>query len=58
MWAGTYPKGCRNNEPVNIAASIINVTTDIMIFVLPLPSLLSLRLDRKDQGMFLEESPT
>ena len=58
MWAVTYPKGCRNNNPVSYSASIINVTTDIMIFVLPLPSLLSLHLDRKDKGMFLEESPT
>ena len=57
MWATTYPKGCRNNNPVSIAASVMNVATDLVIFVLPLPSLLSLQLNRKNQGIFSKENP-
>ena len=37
---------------VTTMASVMNVITDIAIFLLPLPSLLSLHLNRKDQYMF------
>ena len=45
------PKGC-NLIKVTYAKAAINITTDIVIFLLPLPSLLSLQLNRRNQGMF------
>ena len=52
VWAITYPKGCENNMPVSYAASAMNIFTDIVIYLLPIPSLLSFNLDRKNQSMF------
>ena len=53
-WSGVFPKpkGCYDLIPVTYAASAINIATDIVIFLLPLPSLLSLQLNRRNQGMF------
>ena len=51
-WAATYPKGCRENKVVGYAAAALNISTDIVIFLLPLPSILNLQLNKKNQSMF------
>ena len=51
-WAATYPKGCNENKVINYVASALNISTDIVIFLLPLPSILSLQLNKKNQSMF------
>ena len=54
-WARTYPQGCYRLLPVNYVQAAINITSDVVIFLLPLPSLLSLQLNKKSRGKFLEE---
>ena len=51
-WAITYPKGCHDSNPASHASSVMNVITDIVIYLLPFPSLLSLQLNRKNKSMF------
>ena len=52
-----FPKGCLNLQLVSYPQVAINIVTDVAIFVLPLPTILSLSLSKKDQSMLFEKCP-
>ena len=51
-FANTKPKGCYDPSLVFYTQSAINIVSDIVIFLLPLPSVLSLQLSKRNRGTF------
>jgi len=53
-WAPTFPKGCNNLVPVYYAQAAFNIFSDVVILVLPLPSLIKLQVsNRKRMGLIV-----
>ncbi|KAG0635769.1 hypothetical protein HOY80DRAFT_910196 [Tuber brumale] len=46
-WAPTFPKGCNNLVPVYYAQAGFNIFSDVVILVLPLPSLIRLQVSKR-----------
>ncbi|CUS06728.1 unnamed protein product [Tuber aestivum] len=46
-WAPTFPKGCNNLVPVYYAQAGFNIFSDLVILVLPLPSLIRLQVSKR-----------
>ncbi|KAH8150901.1 uncharacterized protein LAJ45_05083 [Morchella importuna] len=46
-WAPTFPMGCNNLVPVYYAQAGFNILSDIVILLLPLPSLLRLQVNKR-----------
>jgi hypothetical protein len=46
-WAPTFPEGCNNLVPVYYAQAGFNIFSDIVILVLPLPSLIRLQVSKR-----------
>ena len=56
-WDKTVKAQCINNDRFWVAYGIGNIITDVMVLVLPIPSILALKLNRRDKvllcGIFL-----
>ncbi|KAJ6205461.1 hypothetical protein PSV09DRAFT_2403175 [Bipolaris maydis] len=46
----TFPRGCWNMMAMNFFTSTVNTIFDFIIFFLPLPTLLDLKMERKKKG--------
>ncbi|CCX15248.1 Similar to hypothetical protein [Tuber melanosporum Mel28]; acc. no. XP_002841286 [Pyronema omphalodes CBS 100304] len=52
-WAITFPQGCNNLVTVYYAMAAFNIFTDILIFILPLPTVMSLQVNKRKRGALL-----
>ncbi|KAA8911393.1 hypothetical protein FN846DRAFT_792269 [Sphaerosporella brunnea] len=52
-WHPSFPQGCNNLVIVYYAMAAFNITTDILIFLLPLPTVLALQVNNRKRGALL-----
>lgn len=49
-WAPTFPQGCNDLVVVYYAMASFNILSDIVILLLPLPSLMKLQVNKRKRG--------
>ncbi|KAI5803489.1 hypothetical protein DFH27DRAFT_50513 [Peziza echinospora] len=52
-WATTWPKGCHDLVPIYYGQAGFNIFSDIVILILPIPTLLSLQVSKTKKVMLL-----
>lgn len=49
----TWPRGCRDLVPIYYGQAGFNILSDIVILLLPIPTLLKLQINRTKRGMYI-----
>lgn len=52
----TWPRGCRDLVPIYYGQAGFNIGSDIVILLLPIPTLLKLQINKTKRGLFLHPS--
>jgi hypothetical protein len=52
-WKPTFPQGCNDLVVVYYSMAAFNITTDLLIFLLPLPTVLALQVNSRKRAALL-----